>query len=351
MDTNKIRKILESEQIKSSAPCRIDMGGTLDISTFYYPLRHFSPCTFNIALDYRTEVEILPYNKGQIKVSSRGFESFEEPLINAPFKHPVGLIFAICSYFGIDGIHININSSSPPKSGLGGSSVAAVALISCFSKIFQNIGQKALSNDDIVMLAHGIEESVAGVPCGIQDQLAAAYGGVNAWYWTGQIQGDKYKKISPLPDERLKDLESSSLLCYCGTPHESKNINSIWVSQFLLGNDRNSWIKIIEITHKFIEALKLNNYKDAAYFMNKETEIRLNLTPDVLNEAGKKLYFAAKDNICGARFTGAGGGGCIWAIGEKNNIYNLKNDWKIILDSYENACFLDLKIDNKGLNS
>ena len=42
--------ILESRPIEASAPCRIDMGGTLDISTFYLPLRHLYPCTLNIAI-------------------------------------------------------------------------------------------------------------------------------------------------------------------------------------------------------------------------------------------------------------------------------------------------------------
>jgi len=51
-----VSKRLESEPIEASAPCRIDMGGTLDIATFSYPLRHLAPATFNIALDLRTRV-------------------------------------------------------------------------------------------------------------------------------------------------------------------------------------------------------------------------------------------------------------------------------------------------------
>ncbi len=70
----KIRKILESEPIAASAPCRIDMGGTLDISTFSYPLRCLAPCTFNIALELRTRVRVQPYSRGRIKISSRGFK-------------------------------------------------------------------------------------------------------------------------------------------------------------------------------------------------------------------------------------------------------------------------------------
>jgi D-glycero-alpha-D-manno-heptose-7-phosphate kinase len=66
-----IRGILEAGWIEASAPCRIDMGGTLDISTFYYPLRHLLPCTFNIAVNLRTRVRLFPYKEGNVIISSK----------------------------------------------------------------------------------------------------------------------------------------------------------------------------------------------------------------------------------------------------------------------------------------
>jgi D-glycero-alpha-D-manno-heptose-7-phosphate kinase len=128
-------KILESQQIEASAPCRIDMGGTLDIATFYYPLHHQSPCTFNIALGLRTRVRLQPYTKDMIRISSSGFKAAQFKADAAPFDHPLGLMFATAAYFNAGGIHIEIESQSPPRSALGGSSVAAVALVAAFSKL------------------------------------------------------------------------------------------------------------------------------------------------------------------------------------------------------------------------
>ena len=105
----KLRKILESKRdFEASAPCRIDMGGTLDIPTFYYPLRHLSPCTFNIALALRTRVRLQPFSTGQVKISSRGFEVAQFPADAAPFDHPMGLMFATAAFFNADGIHVDI---------------------------------------------------------------------------------------------------------------------------------------------------------------------------------------------------------------------------------------------------
>ncbi len=87
----KWKKILESGPVAASAPCRVDLGGTLDIRTFSYPLRHLQPCTLNIAIDLRTTVRMAPHTRGRIKVSSRGFRAAEFEAGRAPYRHPLGL--------------------------------------------------------------------------------------------------------------------------------------------------------------------------------------------------------------------------------------------------------------------
>ncbi|OIN95241.1 MAG: galactokinase, partial [Deltaproteobacteria bacterium CG1_02_45_11] len=307
-----LSNILESEHIEASAPCRIDMGGTLDISTFHYPLRHLSPCTFNMAVDLRTRVRILPYQEGMVRVSSKGFKSAEFTLDQAPFDHTLGLMFAIAAYFRAAGVHIVIDSTSPPRSALGGSSAAAVALIAAFSKIFEHTGASLLSRQKTAILAYALEGSVAQVPCGLQDQLAAAYGGVNAWYWRADHKGPLYRKKTVVRKNSHPDLERRLLVAYCGIPHTSKDINGLWIQQFISGKHRELWQEIVMLTRKFVDALAEKKYKDAARCMNREVAIRKKMTPDVLDTMGEKLVAVAIENNCGARFTGAGGGGCIW---------------------------------------
>jgi len=348
-----IRSILKRRHVEASAPCRIDMGGTLDISTFYYPLRHLSPCTFNIAIDLKTRVRLSSYHKGMVKVSSKGFESAEYPFNKAPFDHPLGLMFAIAAYFGAEGVHIDIDSSSPPRSALGGSSAAAVALVGAFLSIAPELVKHAealsFSRRKAAILAYVLESSVAGVPCGLQDQLAAAYGGVNAWYWRSDIEGSLFKKKVVVRKNFHKDLEQHITLAYCGIPHESKNINSKWVKQFLSGKSYELWAEIVVCTQKFIDALAEKNFRHASAAMNAEMDIRRKMTPDVLDDMGVKLVESAHEFNCGARFTGAGGGGCIWGIGEAGDVDRLKSVWEELLSRRKEACLLDVKIDSGGL--
>ena len=326
------------------------MGGTLDIATFYYPLRHLSPCTFNIALGLRTQVRVRPYTRGMIKISSRGFKEARFSADAAPFDHPLGLMFAAAAYFNVQGIHIDIESQSPPRSALGGSSVAAVALVAALSKLtaLEKSGS-GLDRRLIALLAYHIEQSVAGVPCGIQDQLAAAYGGINVWHWPARPNRSAFKRQCAVRKEYHQEFERHLLVAYCGKPHASKDINGRWVRQFLAGKQRNLWAEIITCTREFVNALTVRNYLKAAAMMNRETSIRRTLTPDVLDNVGEKLADVARQAGCGARFTGAGGGGCIWALGEIENIDRLRPLWEKTLSATREACLLDVKIDSKGL--
>lgn len=344
------RSRLEETTVEASAPCRIDFGGTLDIRTFHYPLRHLKPCTVNVALGLRTRVRLYPGSPGRVRISSKGFETAEYDLAAAPFDHPLGLMFAVAAYFQADGIHIDIESASPPRSALGGSSVAAVALIAALASLTQRAGASSPAPQAVALLAHGIEESVAGVPCGLQDQLGAAYGGANVWHWPTAFDQAPFLKETFIDSAQLDRFEEHLLVAYCGIPHESKNINGRWVSQFLKGEYRPEWARIIACTKNFIDSVKQQNYKDAAAAMVEETALRRRMTPDVFDDIGVALAEKAEGLDCGARFTGAGGGGCVWAVGDADRIVRLKPEWERILAAREAACLLPATVDRIGLD-
>ncbi|MCP4719917.1 MAG: galactokinase, partial [Desulfobacteraceae bacterium] len=240
--------ILEKKSIEASVPCRVDLGGTLDISTFYLAMAHLKPASFNIALNMRTFVTLSPWTKGRIRISSRGFEPAEVDRDHVRFDHPMGLMFAVARFFNAHGVHIQINSTSPPRSALGGSSCAAVAIIAAF---YAALGQK-INPEKIVWLAHYIESSVAGVPCGVQDQAAAAFGGVNLWEWQMGERGPEFKKISVFEEKGdLNELNDHLLVAYCGIPHVSKDINKQWVDSFVRGETTAVFEKIVGITKEF----------------------------------------------------------------------------------------------------
>ena len=87
---------------------------------------------------------------------------------------PFSIFFAAVNYFGFSGLEIKINSESPVKSALGGSSTALVALIKALVKLNESIGSRGrFSKKDILNLGYHLEDGVSGGNCGMQDPIRA----------------------------------------------------------------------------------------------------------------------------------------------------------------------------------
>jgi D-glycero-alpha-D-manno-heptose-7-phosphate kinase len=121
------------------------------------------------------------------------------------------------------------------------------------------------------------------------------------------------------------------------------------VRQFVGGRTRVVWADIVRLTHRFVDALAQADYGAAAEWMNRETALRRRLTPEVLDELGRELATAARRCGCGARFTGAGGGGCVWAIGEADAIARLTPRWRELLGRRRGARVLEAGVAGSGL--
>lgn len=342
--------LADQQSVTASAPCRIDLGGTLDLSTMHLPLAHLKPCTFNIALDMRTRVTITPgRQRDVVRIASKGVDRAQYRLNDVSFDQRLGLMFAVAAHFNISGIEIEIDSASPPRSALGGSSAAAVALVAALMKVRAEDPDYQPPLRQVAWLAHQIEAGVAGVPCGMQDQLAATYGGVHAWHWHAKKGRSDFERESLAGKNQMAAIEQWILVAYCGIPHESKDINRRWVDQFLGGRHRSGWREITDCARRFVDAVKQQDFAAMMAAMNREVALRLDMTPDVLDDMGYRLMGAAGEKGCAARFTGAGGGGCMWAIGMPPNIRALEEVWRELLLSQEGACLLPTKIARQGL--
>ena len=344
-----VRKILEEiGKICTSAPCRIDAGGTWDIKAIALPFEGIFPTTVNMAIDLRTYVYVLPFDEGYIKIVSRGFEPEIIPYSELNFTSPYGIFIAAVRYFGFHGLEIQIDSKAPVKSGLGGSSTALVAVIKALSEIKKYIDGKDTTKEQILYLAYHIEDGISGGGCGAQDQGAAVYGGVNQWIW-------KYSKpticdrIPLLSQDNIKKLSNNIVVLYSGKSHISSEINQKWIREFLSGKTQKGWIKVNQVVREFADAISKMELKKAVEYLKEEVSIRKKITPDAFTPFTEKLIEQAQDIGCGARFTGAGAGGSVWAIGEKKDIQKLKSVWQKSIDKIPEALLLECKIDYEGV--
>ena len=60
------------------------------------------------------------------------------------------------------------------------------------------------------------------------------------------------------------------------------------MNAFVKGTNRAVFSQIIDLTRSFYTAIQNRVYDDAADLMIQETRLRLEMTPDVLDDTGKK---------------------------------------------------------------
>jgi len=346
-----LKDFLTHNQVTSSAPCRIDSGGTWDIKALAIPSAGAGPTTVNMALNLRTSIVLSPYKEGWVKIFSDGFPQGETfPRDNLPFDSGFGLFFAASSHFGFHGLEVRIRSLSPVKSAMGGSSTALVAFIKALAKVSAGLGGRKLSKREILLLAYGIEDAVSGGNCGLQDQCAAVYGGVHQWRWrygTGTIPFEKEPLLDP---KGQKELSRRLLVAYSGKSHISSRTNRKWVNDFLSGHTRAGWLEANEIVTHLARAIREQNWEGAAHLVKQELSLRRKITPEALIPITEKMVEQAEHSGCGARFSGAGAGGSLWALGEIEDIRRLRGIWEETLAPIRGARILDCMVDSAGVN-
>jgi D-glycero-alpha-D-manno-heptose-7-phosphate kinase len=347
---NRLRALLARRPITGSAPCRVDSGGTWDIKALALPFEHIKPVTVNLALNMRTCVTLLPFEPDWVKVSSDNFDAQEAyPFGEIPFDSQFGLIFSVLSFFQLRGLEVRVRSASPVKAGLGGSSAAAVAVIKACSIAKRLLNEKGIAKGDILHLAYHLEDAVNMGMCGLQDQGASVYGGVNKWTWGYSRKGRPYERESLLNEEGQRELSKRMLVVHSGGTHVSARINRSWIQEFLEGKTRSRWIEVNGIVNRLARHLKEREWEGGAKALRDEVAIRKEITPQALTSIIGRLIQEAEGTGCGARFAGAGGGGAVWALGEIDAIHRLRQRWAHILEGTGEGRIMECAIDPVGV--
>jgi D-glycero-alpha-D-manno-heptose-7-phosphate kinase len=345
-----LQDLLAEQPVEASAPCRIDCGGTWDIKAMALPMEGIGPITVNMALNLRTSATLSPYKDGWVKISSLGFPkgaAFHKDKL--PLDSRFGLFFAAVSYFGFHGLEVRIQSRSPVKSALGGSSTALVALVKALAKASAGLGGKKLRAREILYLSYHLEDAVSGGQCGIQDQAAAVYGGINQWKWRYGRGTAPFERTPLLDRKGQAEFSKRLLVAYSGKSHVSTTTNRRWIRDFLSGRTRSGWVKVNETVLRIARAIGKQNWQRAADLLGEEMALRRKLTPEALIPITKKLVGQAERAGCGARFAGAGAGGSLWAVGGMKNITRLRKVWTETLAPVKGAKVLDCEIDSAGV--
>ena len=233
-----------------------------------------------------------------------------------------------------NGLEIHYDGDLPARSGMGSSSCFVVGLLNALSK-YKNLdlSQKKLADKSIFIERQMMKENV-----GLQDQIAASFGGFNNIIF----KRNEYKVNKIKCKKSFKDTLSKKLyLLYTGKTRTAEKITRSYTSR-LSQNKRDNIRRILNVVSDAKKIIKNNNTDDFAHLLNETWYQKRELSKLVTNNNIDHLYKIGKENgALGGKLLGAGGGGFLLFY------VNLNNKEKF-LKAFKNKVVVPIKLSDKG---
>jgi D-glycero-alpha-D-manno-heptose-7-phosphate kinase len=292
--------------LRAVAPIRIcDNGGWTD--TWFADHGR----VFNIAVTPSVEVEVILRPVGALgdQVTLRLSDADGSCSLGAEALHRHSpLIGATVDEIGVPrdvSAEITIASGVPPGSSTGTSAAVSVALIAALDAVTPG----RMTRHEIAMTAHRVEVDRLGLQSGVQDQLCAAYGGVN------YIEVSAYPEATvtqiPLSDEVRGELEGRLVLVLLGRTHVSSDVHEQVIGA-LAGEGPNSplLVALRQAADDARDAARAADFAALGRAMSANTELQRQLHPDLISDEAQTIINAAAGlGASGWKVNGAGGEG------------------------------------------
>ncbi len=323
----------------SRAPVRIcDLGGWTD--TWFYN----KGAVFNFAVDLYSYIRIEENNQDKINIVSENLDLSTE-IINfrkIEYDGTLDLLKAAVKRMEIkSGLNIFVRADAPPGCGTGTSASIAVALVAALA----HYSNKNLTSHEIAEYAHKLETEELNLESGVQDQFAAAYGGVN--YMEIDYPNVIISNIN-VNEKRICELESQFILVYLSS-RSSSEMHKAVIQNYKKGqkNTIQAFETMKNCAHAMNIAINSSDIEAIGEIMNQNWEAQKNLHPLMLNPIIEKTERIAKENgAIGFKCNGAGGGGSVTILAGIGKEYLLKK--KLI----ENGLIiLPAKLNFKGVQT
>lgn len=216
--------------------------------------------------------------------------------------HPA--VREVLRYLNYDrGLEIHHDGDLPARSGMGSSSAFTVGLLhALYALKGQMVSKRQLAMESIYIEQELLKETV-----GSQDQVLAAYGGLNhiIFFPNGEIS------VMPMTiaPERMWELNSHLMLFYTGIKRTASNIAESYVNGI---EDKKRQLCIMkDLVEESISIL--NSDQDISGFgelLHEAWQAKRSLSSSVSNAYVDAIYDQAMSaGAIGGKLTGAGGGG------------------------------------------
>ena len=207
---------------------------------------------------------------------------------------------ALRFWLGAEGEHeVTVRSGVPAGCGTGTSAAVAVALLGGLAAL----RREQRSPLDIAYAAHRLEVDILGVQSGIQDQLSAAFGGINYL----EIEAYPEATVSPLPT--WEELSPRLTLVFLGRAHDSSAVHRQVIEDVGgQGSEVFSRLRVAAVAAR--DAVLARDLDAFGQAMIANTGAQGSLHPGLVGvDARRVIDCAAAQGAIGWKVNGAGGDG------------------------------------------
>ena len=292
-------------------------GGAVISSTFdkyvYVTVRHL-PRFF----EYKNQVT---YSKIE---RTNNTDDIEHPMVRNAMKH-----------LDMHELLIQYDADLPARSGLGSSSSFAVGLINAFYALKGKYADKRRLADDAIY----VEREMCQESGGLQDQIAASYGGLN------RIDFDENGyTVTPIiiSPERKEKLNDNLMLFFTGFSRFSADVQkdtkkNIEKKTEILMEMKN----MVDEAEKILED-KTRNLNDFGKLMDRSWKLKRETGSKISTNEIDKIYDKAIEaGALGGKLLGAGGGGFML-------FYVPKTKQKKVKEALNNLLYVPFRFENQG---
>ena len=235
-----------------------------------------------------------------------------------------------------DGLEIHHDADLPARSGLGSSSAFTVGLIHALYAL----RGKMVSNERLAKDAIHIEQDLIGESVGSQDQISAAYGGLNKI----DFHIDNTFNVQPLilPVHRREELLCNLMLFFTGF---SRIADEIAKSKIV--NMKNRKTELLSIREMVDEAITIlnnseSNIEEFGKLLDESWKCKRSLSDRVSTPEIDQIYEHAKHaGAIGGKVLGAGGGGFML-------LFVLPENQSAVRERLKKLVHVPFKFDNSG---
>ncbi len=234
-------------------------------------------------------------------------------------------------------------SDAPPGSGVGSSASVGVGMIDALARF----SGKRLPPHTVAKFAHELETDELGLECGVQDQYAAAFGGV--CFMDISYPQVEISRLAVAP-EFLWELEERIVLVYVGQSRLSDGVHRRVIQRYTEEEEttRRAMQDLRDAAYAMKDALLDSDMAGVVTAISANWDAQIRLHPDISSdEVAQAFDIATASGAAAGKANGAGGGGTVVFVAEPGRELELRQ----ALGNVPGWSVLPCRISNEGVRS